>query len=149
MSDGFHALADLRAAFPHSNVPTSTLELYKRHLADLPLAVFDQVVTRLIRTEEHFPTVAKIRRDAAELALGLPSEAEALTQIESREITSPLVRDCLRRVGGVSAWRASEEPTVIRGQFLRLYREAREAEITALAVGERPFPDGRRTLPVS
>jgi hypothetical protein len=121
---------------------------YCLRLNDIPPDLLAAVVDDYIQTEENpfgFPTVGKLRALAAERALALPGEAEALRQIADRELgigaINPLVSEALKQVGGWYAWRTCEEPTVIRGQFARIYRELRAAAIKEAQINkfsERP-----------
>jgi hypothetical protein len=147
-------------AFPRQAVLDGTLRVYLRELADVPAAALDEAVRSLIRTSEFFPTVRAIREAVAERSLQIPHEAAALEQVHARIAWGredeaarvgdpppihPLVRDALDHVGGFAAFRGASEPGVLRGQFLRLYRELRAdavrnaqlGDLAALAPGEQ------------
>lgn len=140
-------LADLVDAFPRDAISAQTVRVYARELADVPVDRLAQAVSDLIRTSRYFPRVAEIRERAAELALDLPGEADALEQVQARAAWArlaedergspppihPAVKRALQLVGGAHAMRAADEPAVIRGQFLRLYRDVRAGEVTAAA----------------
>lgn len=159
-------LADLMAAFPRTRIDPATVRVYLAALKDLPIQALERAVAALIRTSEWFPTVAAIRLAVAEHTLALPTESEALQQIEERQRWSrltresgtaavpppefhPLVKAALDRVGGFPAFRASDDPTVIRGQFGRLYREERARALRNAQTGTLalPPPDPDRRLP--
>jgi hypothetical protein len=139
-----------------------TLRVYLRELDDIPLAVLEQTVRELIRTSEFFPTVRAIREAAAERTLNLPGEEEALAQIEARirwaredeetrgdpPSVHPLVVRALEHVGGFHGYRSADEPGVVRGQFLRLYRDLRGRAIHDAKVGAIEIEPGqeRRAL---
>lgn len=142
-------LSDLAPLFPRTfahmtrEQQAETLMAYADNLTDFPEETVGSACAELARTEEWFPSLAKIRERCAELVLQLPTEDEALAQIEAcvgQEGSSakmhPLVRSALNLVGGFAAWRVSEEPTVLRGQFCRLYREARVREMRDCQVGQ-------------
>jgi hypothetical protein len=130
------ALADLARAFPQREVTAGTLGIYLQNLSDLPVAAVVDACTVLIRTSEFFPTVHAIRETVAESLLGLPSEAEALALVNSKHASRcPLVREALEAVGGYHAWAASREPTMLRGQLLRIYRDLRAARINEAIAG--------------
>lgn len=144
-------LADLGDAFPRQQVSRETFAVYVREVSDIPAPVLERVVRSLIRSSEWWPTVRAIREAAAELTLGLPGEADALAQIEARMAWSrteesdrsaepppvhPLVREALDHVGGWHAFRAADEPAVVRGQFGRLYRELRARAIRDAQIGD-------------
>lgn len=132
------ALADLARAFPQRKIERETLVVYMNNLADLPPeAVVDACIV-LTRVSEFFPSIHAIRNTVAESLLALPSETEALAQVNPHAVlrTHPLVREALEMVGGRHAFRVSDEPTVIRGQFLRHYRELRAARIQEAIIGD-------------
>lgn len=162
-------LADLARAFPRQPVTADTLRVYLRELDDIPADALEVAVRALIRTSEFFPTVRAIRETVTEATLALPGEAEALGQVAARvawlssgltaETTAPplheKVKEALNLVGGASAFRASSDQGVVRGQFARYYRElrataVREAQTGTLrdlieATSERPgLPPGSR-----
>jgi hypothetical protein len=140
-------VAELAAAFPRQPVTADNVRAYARALDDLPLTVLTATVRELVRTSRFFPTVAEIREAAAERTLGLPSEAEALEQVEIRArwardhdgqetpFVHPLVGAAVDHVGGWFALRTTDRPDVLRGQLLRLYREGRAAAVREFQVG--------------
>jgi hypothetical protein len=133
---GIADIADLAAAFPQRSIPAATIDLYARELADLDPVALSDAVRLLIRTSEFFPTIRAIREAVAEAALGLPNEAEALNQIHERSGVHPLVREAVNVVGGWHAVRTTDQPGVLRGQFLRVYRELRHARVGAYIAGD-------------
>ena len=133
------SIVKLADAYPRQTISRATATLYAADLATTNPELLDQAITRLIRTSEWFPTLSEIRRACAEIALELPTEEEALTEIEDRiewvrirdghdtgaAPVHSLVKQALDHVGGYHAFRSSHEPAVIRGQFLRIYRDLR------------------------
>ncbi len=125
------------------------LDDYVRYLADIPRPLLAAAVQEAIQTSStpyDFPTVGKLRKLAAERMLHLPGEADALAQIEARQRWTrtkdgpppelhPLVRRALDLLGGFHAFRSAEEPTVVRGQFGRLYRDLRSQAVREVQVG--------------
>lgn len=140
-------VGEMADAFPRSGTTAETWLVYARELSDLPIDALERAGRALIRTSEFFPTIRALREAVAEATLGLPSEADALTQIEQRMAWTrttrteeppalhPLVREALTHVGGWHALRSAEKPEVVRGQFLRLYREIRGHAIRDVQVG--------------
>lgn len=65
-------IAVLKAAFPHSTVPTETIELYVSRLIDYRAEPFTAAVKDIIDQDQHFPPVARLveayrkRRDLAD-----------------------------------------------------------------------------------
>lgn len=143
-------VANLMDAFPLQKVTTKNFEAYVRDLSDLPTETLGEAVKQLIRTSEFFPTIRAIRETAAEITLDLPSEDQALSQVQqriswaSRDETSrgdpppihPEVRAALEHVGGFFAFRSTPEPSIVRGQFLRIYRETRARLILDVQTGD-------------
>lgn len=156
-------LADLARAFPRQKDLTdpATFGLYLRLLADLDPAVLDAAVTHLILAGgDWLPSVSAIREAAAELVLDLPREAAALAQIHAviawnrlpeasrgpAPAVHPLVRRTVYSLGGYYAFRTSDKPSVLLGQFSRLYGEARSEalhEVRAPAAALPPVPSLR------
>lgn len=147
-------VADLAQALPRPPVTAAQLRIYERELADLPADVLVPAIRILMRTSEFFPTIKAIRETCAELTLGLPSEAEALTQIEARvrwaqrgadpppPEVHPTVKEALDHVGGFHAFKTTDNPGVMRGQFLRLYRDLRAGAVLEHQVGAIELPAG-------
>jgi hypothetical protein len=136
----------LQLHFNRQGVDDALIDDYLRELEDVPVKVLDVAVEKLIeeQTQPWFPTLGLILQTCAEVKLGLPVEHEALGGVdglvewargpnlerdERPPAVHPLVRQALRQVGGTAAFRSSEAPAVIRGQFVRAYRELRAAEI--------------------
>lgn len=147
-------LSDLKRAYPRETITGDRLALYHRELVDLPPAVLAQAVSVVIRTSRYFPTVAELRAAAAEFALGLPTEADALAQVEARirwardqegepPPVHPLAASTLKLVGGYAAFRDADQPAVVRGQWLRLFREERARLLRSHAEGPPALPSGR------
>lgn len=147
-------IADLIAAFPRDKITLDTAKIYIAKLSDIPPDMLALAVHDLCCTSERFPTIRAIREAVAERTLAVPSEAEALMQIEAwvtgRVEPHPLARRVLRLIGGTYAYRTAENPSVIRGQFLRLYREQRAAAVREALVGAPlALGTGRPPLAVS
>jgi hypothetical protein len=141
------ALAELKLAFYEANVPPDTFRYYLHDLADVPVDLLHTAVVHLCRTStdpRRFPTLGQIRAACAEHLLGLPNEAEALGQVQAlvawarqstleRAVSAPALHPLVRRafdlVGGSQAFRATDEPGILRAQFLKAWRELRGAEI--------------------
>lgn len=137
-------IAELHAAFPRDRIPAQTMTIYQRKVQDVPLPVLAEVIHEMIATHEHFPTISAIREAVAERTLLLPTESEALTQIETRlrgpAPLHPIVKAVFALLGGIYAYRSADNPSVFRGQFLRLYRDERARAIrdAQIALPGRP-----------
>lgn len=146
-------LADLRHAFPNPSIDQARLDLYLRELADVPLPVLAVAVRTAIRGGDYFPRISELRRLAAEHVLALPSEDEALRQVYARQEWGrrdeadrgdpppihPLVKEALDLVGGWAAFRTADEPTILRGQYLRIFREMSARAVRDVQLGTVPI----------
>lgn len=150
-----HALiANLARAYPRQAITAETLAVYVEHLSDIPDDLLADIGREWIRTERFFPSIAELRNAAAERALLLPSDEQALAQVMARVAyrggpedapdVHPLAVAAVRGVGGFSALRSSEKPEVVVSQFLRFYREARADALRNAQVGDmsRALPRG-------
>lgn len=138
-------LLELAHAFPRQPLPPETHAIYARELGDIPEPVLAVSIRQLMRTSEWVPTIRGIRETAAEHVLALPTEAQALAQIEARlvwaaqgaEGDAPDVHDlaaeALAHVGGYSAFKSIETYRA-RNAFLRAYRDLRQERIHAYIV---------------
>lgn len=153
MTSTLELVFDLADGWPREELRSRTVEIYVEDLSDIPLPTLGAAVKTLRRTSEFFPTIRAIREAAAEITLDLPSEDEALSQVERRidlakrtedgegapslNVSAPVhvdVRRALDHVGGFYAFRSTSEPSIVRGQFLRIYREIRAGRVRALQV---------------
>lgn len=149
-------LAVMRAAFPLQDFPASSVQVYMRALADLPAEEVALAVENLIGRAEWMPSIAAIRREVAEVRLGLPNETAAWQMIQTpvgRMGAPPPVQAALAAVGGPWAVRSTESPERLRAQFRRAYAEIREGEIRQVAerrtgpeelLGSQPFGEIER-----
>lgn len=160
-------MAELTHAFPDflarldPQAREATMRLYLRELADIPAEILAVAVRDVIRTSDHFPRVKAIREAAALRTLALPTESEALAQVAARiawgrqpeqdrgapPVLHPLVGEALDHVGGYHAFRVADEPGVVRGQFLRLYKDLRSGALRDANVGPAlPPPEPPRAI---
>lgn len=121
-------------------------------LEDVPDEDLEAAALEHQLTSKFFPSPSELRALAVERSLHLPAEYEALSQVEARVVWArqpestrgdpppidPLVREALEHVGGYYAFRASDRPAVIRGQFLTYYREMRAETVRAAIVRRKP-----------
>lgn len=143
-------LSDLVRLYEREQVGRERYGILVRELSDVPPEVLERAVRQVARTSEFFPTLAAIRSACAELVLDLPSESAALAQVEARmrwgradedargdpPRVHPLVKAALDHVGGYYAFKSADEPAVVRGQFLRLYRSLRADAVGGLQTGD-------------
>lgn len=153
MSSGTPAILDrLSAAYPRQVLEPATVALYISDLGGIPDRVLSRAADRMIRTSEWFPTIRAIREACAEDVLALPTPTEALQLVEevlrqerSTQSVAELVRQSVVLVGGYREFRHGPEPRVLRGQFLKHYRELRASAIqnAVLAPALVPAPGPR------
>jgi hypothetical protein len=136
-------LAVINAAFPNMQVTEAMVSLWHELLGDLNFGLVKAAVKKLLLESPYPPTIADIRRQAVEIATppedridvaeawgeverairlyGYYREAEALASM------SPRTAKVVKYMG----WQEiclSEEPGVIRGQFLKMYAQVSERE---------------------
>lgn len=156
------AVADLVDAFPDKAPEEATVRLYISSLADVPPDLLAGAVAQIIRTktDDWFPTIGRVREAVAERALDLPSEAEALRQVDARIAWArlperdrdapppvhPLVSEALDRVGGYHAVRTSDRPDLLWSTLGRLYRDLRSSAILDVQSGRTPLSAPARAL---
>ncbi|MHB1937027.1 MAG: replicative helicase loader/inhibitor [Acidobacteriaceae bacterium] len=149
--DAVRVLSWCCAAYPNVTLAKETVEIWATVLADLPAAVVDQAVKRIIATQEipSLPTPGRVRREAAALTGVLPPSAELAWEevmdavrrhgyTNAPRFSNELAERAMRSIG----WRQicmSESLGVERGQFLRIYASLAEE------VGkEAMLPEGLR-----
>jgi hypothetical protein len=138
-------VAHLLAAFPQVEVRGETAPTYVRYLLDLAKAAAEEAIEELILTSPSFPTIAAIRRRVMEGTLGLPSAAETWVAVGARDRQGELhalAKEARELVGGAWAIRTSDNPSITRAQFLKVYDELRER---ALVQANRDSRRGRAT----
>lgn len=146
------ALARLMRALPKESISQGTFDEYIADLHDIAPDLLDDGVTLLLRSRRDpwFPTIGDIRHACAEIYLALPTEHEAMTQVEARMLwgrgdrdeqapgVHALVLRALSQVGGWTVLRESEDPASTRARFARVYRDLRAETIKETAVGLVP-----------
>ncbi len=136
-------LAVISAAYPNMQVTEATVSIWHELLEDLDFNVALAAVKKLILESPYPPAISDVRKRAMEI-MTPPEEkidaAEAWGEVEQairyfgsyREVEalasmSPRVAKVVRWIG----WREiclSEEPGVVRGQFLKMYQQVAERE---------------------
>ena len=130
----------LLAAYPaaRERVDRHTITVYAHMLADLDFETARAAALKCMAQSTFFPSVAEIRRAAAEIKAGIPTAEEAWAEVR-REIgrvgtyaqpafSHPLIAEAARAIGW---WNLcmSESPGVERGHFLRVYETLRNREL--------------------
>lgn len=124
------------ATWPSANVQADTINAYATFLSDVDYQDAFAAVGKLAATSKFLPSVAEIRETAAEIRLELPSAFVAWEQFTARSEMHPLVRRVAKAMGGWWSYNTSDNPSIFRAQFLKLYAEARSEAVTGEATGQ-------------
>lgn len=149
MTDLAETIGLLRAAFPRQDFPPVSVQVYARALKDLDDALVQQAVVRLCQREDWLPSIAKIRREVAEIALRLPSVTEAWLMVQTpvgRAGAAPPVKAAMEAMGGPYALRTLSSEDAER-RFRQSYKELREAELRSYAESAPGLVHGSEALP--
>lgn len=122
-------VAVLCAAYPEVELREETVPTYVRFLVDLDRAAAEEAIEDLIATSLTMPTVAAIRRQVINEQLKLPTAAEAwLSVSDSKKVEElhDLAKEARELLGGSWAIRTSDQPSITRAQYLKIYEELRE-----------------------
>lgn len=133
-------LAMLRAAFPRQEFPPISVQIYVRALADLDASVIHSAACVLIGRSKWMPSIAEIRREAAEQLLNLPTATEAWLMVNSpigRAGAPPPVKRAIEVIGGEWTIKSQAADSVER-RFRAAYTEIREAELAQIAERRPP-----------
>ncbi len=131
----------LLAAYPAARVTEDTRSFYAHYLVDLDASAASEAVDDLIVDSATLPTIAEIRRGVIEKDVELPTALEAWAAIVGRRPSgetvemSPLVGEVCNLFGGSYTIRNSDQPTIMRAQFLKAYAERRDEELRRQNVG--------------
>jgi len=131
----------LLLAYPQTRVSEETSSFYARYLVDLDAGAASEAVDDLILDSPMLPTIAEIRRRVIEKDVELPTALEAWASIVGKQSSgetvemSPLVREVCNLFGGSYTIRNSDQPTIMRAQFLKAYAERRDEELRRQNVG--------------
>jgi hypothetical protein len=119
----------LIAAYPEVAMREETFATYVRFLVDLDKDAVEEALEDLIATSLKMPTIAAIRRQVINEELELPTAAEAWVAISDStrsEELHDLAKEARELLGGSWAIRTSDQPSITRAQYLKLYEELRE-----------------------
>lgn len=131
-------LAVLAAAYPRFEVNELTEQVWFEMLQDIPYQVAQVAVKKLILESSYPPAIADVRKQVAEIVTPPENQLDGATawgevinaihwygyyrQDEALASMSPLTAEVVKYMG----WQEiclSEEPSVIRGQFLKMYEQ--------------------------
>lgn len=136
-------LAVVNTAFPNMQVSEAMVDLWFELLGDLDFNLAKIALKKLLLESPYPPAIADIRKQATEIltpAEGRIEPAAAWGEviravhnygyyrpIEAMASLSPIAAQVVKYMG----WQEicmSEEPSVIRGQFLKMYQQVQERE---------------------
>ncbi len=119
----------LIAGYPEVQLREETVATYVRFLVDLDDAAAEKAVEELIASSVAMPPIAAIRRHVINEELQLPTAAEAWVSISATgrsEELHELAREARELMGGSWAIRTTDQPSIMRAQYLKIYDELRE-----------------------
>jgi hypothetical protein len=131
----------LLAAYPQAQAAENTRSFYAHYLLDLDAVAASEAVDDLILDSTTLPTIAEIRRRVIEKDVELPTALEAWASVVERPTgretveMHPLAREVCNLFGGSYTIRNSDQPTIMRAQFLKAYDERRDEELRRQNVG--------------
>ena len=141
-------VAKLVAAFPNREIPAATVKIYVNHLSSVPAHLLATAVDELIQASVFFPTIAELRKAAAQAKLGnVPSAEEAWSEVLAEMRSAGLQckpefshRAIKRAVQDVGGWRylcSSGSLNFERTYFLKTFEDlVRRAERITLQISE-------------
>ena len=135
-------VAVIAAAYPQWPASKETVAVYADALADLSHADAMAAVRDLILTEDRWPTVATIRRRAADRAgILAPTSTQAWAEVVGQadeqgrygqpRWTHPAIREAVKAVGWYEICMSTNQDT-LRAQFMRMYDDIRSRHDVAL-----------------
>lgn len=132
-----HAIVAALVAAYRMDVSPETATIYSRALEPFDAREVGSAVTRVIETEERFPSIARIRREIGERRrLDLPTPISAWELVvaaasSDRRVAMPdEVREACDAIGGRWAVKTHDQPSILRSQFLKAYEELRAEAIS-------------------
>ena len=133
-------LAVLKEAYKDFQVTEAKINLWFNLLGDLDFNITQVAIKKLILESPYVPTISDIRKQVIEIMHPSIDATEAYGEVrraikeygydnapEALQSMSPLTRRICEYIGWQNIC-LSEEPSIIRGQFLRMYSELRERE---------------------
>jgi hypothetical protein len=136
-------LAIINTAFPNMQVTEAMVDLWYELLGDIDFITAQVAVKKLLLESPYPPAIADIRKQVAEITT--PEEnkmdpAEAWGEVEKairhygsyrEEEALASMSPAVAKVAKYMGWREiclSEEPGVVRGQFLKMFSQVQERE---------------------
>ena len=117
----------LQAGFPHMKLTDEQTEMYRHYMRDLDAETTEALIEEVIASSPEFPRIAELRRPIIEAEIDLPLPMEAYKSIsEPGQEIHDLAREVRDLMGGAWTFKTTDEPGILRTQFLKLYTERRE-----------------------
>jgi len=124
------------AAYPREAMNQETVGVWTRLIETFDYDETRKAVLRILATRYTFPTIADLRNEIIEARLELPSAERAYemwlayADRGGKLMVHPFVRQ-VANDAGFDLWtmRQSENPSILRSQFLKAYEERRRAAI--------------------
>ncbi len=134
----------LQSAYPRQVFEPDTIAIYTRMLNDIPYDIAQHAIHNLVSTSVFLPSIAEIRKAAAEYGCRIPNVDDA--QIETHGIVSrasfydrngvewsnKLLAKAVEVMGGLYEMGGNEQPERMWAEWRRIYAGLREREITRL-----------------
>lgn len=139
-------MGELTAAYPNAKVSAATVGVYAKSLCDLSLKALQFAVSRHISESEFFPSVAELRRAAADFNEGsIPPALEAWGEVctalasevsRNMGVRPKLTNPIAQKIADAMGWRRLYHyQGFLEKEFIRAYEEAADRH------------EERRTLP--
>ncbi len=128
-------LLKMSLAYPHSNIPEETVDVYTDALEHVPLEWLKPALVQASLLSEFFPTLHRIREVLTDMMFGkvlLAEEAWAVVMKhltgDAQPIAEPLIEKAVDAIGGWWYLRQSDNQMADRAQFMKIYGAFRERE---------------------
>ena len=134
-------LTVINAAFPNMKISEATVSVWYELLGDLDFRVAQTAVKKILLESPYPPTIADIRKSAVDVSVprklsGAEAWGKVINAIHGygsygQEKALAALDATTAKVVRYMGWRelcTSEEPGVIRGQFLKMYQQVQKRE---------------------
>ena len=138
--------ATIKGAYPNFNIINDkySLQIWYKMLADLDYKMCETALMELFATHVYPPQIAEIRQKCAEyMNPQIEDSGSAWEEVqqavrkygyyraeEAMQSLSPVIRKAINRIGGFAAICSSDNPSVNRAHFYKMYEAIAEREKT-------------------
>lgn len=138
--------ATIKGAYPNFNIMNDkySLQIWYKMLADLDYKMCETALMELFATHVYPPQIAEIRQKCAEyMNPQIEDSGSAWEEVqravrkygyyraeEAMQSLSPVIRKAINRIGGFTAICASDNPSMSRAHFYKMYEAIAEREKT-------------------